>query len=54
VSDTRKFKVATGWAPKVNVGLGVQRLHRWFLETRGLAAAPQLPVLGGFDAVLTH
>src|ERR1700709_1122877 len=26
VSDTRKFKAATGWSPKVNVREGVERL----------------------------
>jgi CDP-paratose 2-epimerase len=41
VSDTRKFKAATGWAPKVNVQAGVERLTRWLLESRGLPA-PQI------------
>ena len=54
VSDTRTFKVATGWAPKVNVGLGVQHLHQWLLETRGRAAVSQLPAVGGVNALLTH
>jgi CDP-paratose 2-epimerase len=54
VSDTRKFKVATGWAPKVNVDLGVQRLYSWLLETRGLPAIPELPAFGGFNAIFTH
>jgi CDP-paratose 2-epimerase len=31
VSDTRKFRAATGWAPRVSVHEGVQRLHQWLL-----------------------
>ena len=38
VSDTRKFKAATGWAPKVNAREGVERLYQWLLESRGLPA----------------
>ncbi|MBW3623845.1 MAG: SDR family NAD(P)-dependent oxidoreductase [Armatimonadetes bacterium] len=37
VSDTRKFRVATGWRPRVGVQAGVQRLHRWLRETRGIS-----------------
>ncbi|AEI62037.1 NAD-dependent epimerase/dehydratase family protein [Corallococcus macrosporus] len=29
VSDTRKFQAATGWAPRVGVREGVDRLHDW-------------------------
>lgn len=54
VSDTRKFKVATGWAPKINVRQGVRRLHQWLLESRGLGAAPELPSYGALDAVFTR
>lgn len=32
VSDIRRFSVATGWAPKVGVLEGVERLHGWLLE----------------------
>jgi CDP-paratose 2-epimerase len=54
VSDTRRFKAATGWAPKVNVRSGVERLYQWLLESRGMA--PQLAAAGGggWDAVFTH
>jgi CDP-paratose 2-epimerase len=38
VSDTRKFQVATGWTPRVDVQTGVQRLHDW-LESEATAAA---------------
>jgi CDP-paratose 2-epimerase len=55
VSDTRKFKAATGWAPKVNAREGVERLYRWLLESKGLAAPHELvSKAGGFHAVLTH
>ncbi|MCU1336130.1 MAG: NAD-dependent epimerase/dehydratase [Bryobacterales bacterium] len=52
VSDTRKFKAATGWAPKVSVREGVERLHEWLIETQGVAA-PQR-AMGGLHAVLAR
>ncbi len=54
VSDTRKFKLATGWAPKVNVRQGVERLYQWLLESRGLPVPHALTVSGGFHALLAH
>jgi CDP-paratose 2-epimerase len=36
VSDTRKFKAATGWAPKVSVRQGVENLYQWLVQTRSL------------------
>jgi CDP-paratose 2-epimerase len=54
VSDTRKFKLATGWAPKVNVDQGVHQLYRWLQERRGMPSVQQIPTYGGFDAILTH
>jgi CDP-paratose 2-epimerase len=54
VSDTRRFKAATGWAPKVNVRSGVERLYQWLLESRGLAAPQLVAASGGFHAVFTH
>src|SRR5207237_6196448 len=54
VSDTRRFKAATGWAPKVNVREGVERLYQWLLESRGLAAPQLVAASGGFHAVFTH
>jgi CDP-paratose 2-epimerase len=33
VSDTRKFKAATGWAARVTVREGVGRLHQWVRES---------------------
>ncbi len=35
VSNTAKFRAATGWRPRVNVRQGVRRLHQW-LTTDGL------------------
>ncbi|HEX4770725.1 MAG TPA: GDP-mannose 4,6-dehydratase [Bryobacteraceae bacterium] len=31
VSDTRKFRAATGWAPRISVREGVRRLYEWLL-----------------------
>jgi CDP-paratose 2-epimerase len=39
VSDTRKIQAATGWAPKVSVRDGVEKLYRWLLESRGVEVA---------------
>ena len=35
VSDTGKFREATGWKPRTAVHEGVAELHRWLRETRG-------------------
>jgi CDP-paratose 2-epimerase len=37
VSDTRRFQQATGWAPKVGVSEGIERLYHWLAEARGLS-----------------
>ena len=34
VSDTGKFQGATGWKPRTTVEEGLERLHRWLLESR--------------------
>jgi CDP-paratose 2-epimerase len=52
VSDTRKFKAATGWVPKVNVRAGVERLYEWLIESRGLDAPAR--AIGGRSAVLAR
>jgi CDP-paratose 2-epimerase len=49
VSDTRKFKAATGWAPKVSVREGVERLYRWLLEFRGLEVPHALAESRGLE-----
>jgi CDP-paratose 2-epimerase len=36
VSDTRRFGEATGWAPKVGVQEGVERLYTWLVESGNL------------------
>jgi CDP-paratose 2-epimerase len=54
VSDTRRFKAATGWSPKVNTRQGVERLYHWLLETRDRAAQPTLSATGGIGAILSH
>ena len=54
VSDTRKFKAATGWAPKTNAREGIERLLQWLLESRGLPAPHELVSKEGFHAVLAH
>jgi CDP-paratose 2-epimerase len=39
VSDTAKFGAATGWAPRVPLYEGVERLATWFVE-HGVSVAP--------------
>jgi CDP-paratose 2-epimerase len=34
VSDTRRFRAATGWMPKVGVQAGLAALLGWFVERR--------------------
>lgn len=53
VSDTHKFKAATGWAPKVSVRHGVERLYMWLLESRGLTTRTPSEMIGDFHAVFT-
>jgi CDP-paratose 2-epimerase len=36
VSNTRRFREATGWSPQFDVPTGVKRLLRWLAEERGL------------------
>jgi CDP-paratose 2-epimerase len=41
VSDTRRFRAATGWAPQIGLRQGLSLLHQWLLESRSqLAACP--------------
>ena len=39
VSDTRKFREATGWSPRVSVADGVRALRDWLAAARSAAAA---------------
>ena len=34
VSDTAKFRAATGWTPRVGVQEGVSRLYDWLMENQ--------------------
>ena len=34
VSDTGKFQRATGWKPRITVQDGLERLHRWLLDSQ--------------------
>ncbi|HZU20380.1 MAG TPA: NAD-dependent epimerase/dehydratase family protein [Gaiellaceae bacterium] len=40
VADTRRFRAATGWRPRVDVGDGVERLYRWLAQERAAARPP--------------
>ncbi|HEY4087998.1 MAG TPA: NAD-dependent epimerase/dehydratase family protein [Bryobacteraceae bacterium] len=54
VSDIRRFKAATGWAPKVSARAGIERLFHWLAETRGLPVPQELVESGGFHALLAR
>ncbi len=54
VSDTRKFKSATGWAPKINAQEGIERLLHWLLESRGLPAPRPIASKEGLRALFAH
>jgi CDP-paratose 2-epimerase len=54
VSDTRKFKAATGWSPKVSAREGLERLYHWLLESRGLPAPRALGWREELHAVFAH
>jgi CDP-paratose 2-epimerase len=43
VSDTRKFREATGWAPGVSVPDGVRALYDWLAATRTIPATAAAP-----------
>jgi CDP-paratose 2-epimerase len=40
VSDTRRFRAATGWAPQVGIRRGLKMLFQWLLESRPSATRP--------------
>jgi CDP-paratose 2-epimerase len=42
VSDTRKFRTATGWKPQMAVRDGVARLAQWLRDTRGIEPVRRL------------
>jgi CDP-paratose 2-epimerase len=39
VSDTEKFRLATGWQPQVSIRDGIERLYHWLRESLRLNAA---------------
>jgi len=39
VSDTRRFEELTGWAPRVGIGEGLQRLYEWLMTARVVPGA---------------
>lgn len=51
VSDTGKFRRATGWAPKIGVHLGVKRLYQWLVEQQMSTQKWEASRYGGLDAV---
>ena len=53
VSDTSKFKAATGWAARVTVRDGVKRLTQWLRSSRGPSHATTAAV-GGEHALLAR
>jgi CDP-paratose 2-epimerase len=54
VSDTRKFKAATGWSPRINARQGVERLYRWLREYHAPALPSTFKAGEGAYAVLSH
>lgn len=43
VSDSEKFRTATGWEPRVGVEQGVRKLYEWLRMTRGIPMPLQEP-----------
>ena len=54
VSDTRRFKAATGWSPKVNARQGVELLDRWLEKTPRVSVPQTLTAAEGMHALLPH
>ena len=54
VSDTRRFKAATGWSPKVNARQGVELLYRWLEKTPRVSVPQTLTAAEGMHALLPH
>jgi CDP-paratose 2-epimerase len=44
VSDTRRFRDATGWHPRIGVEDGVRALHGWLRENRAGSRARRVPL----------
>jgi CDP-paratose 2-epimerase len=54
VSDTRKFKAATGWSPKINVRLGVEKLYHWLAESYGIDVHAPTPSTEDLHAIFAN
>jgi CDP-paratose 2-epimerase len=54
VSNTNKFKSATGWSPKVNAHEGVKRLFHWLSKSLPTDAPRVFSAREGGYAVLPH
>jgi CDP-paratose 2-epimerase len=52
VSDTRKFRAATGWAPRISVREGVKRLYEWLRDNQNQSSA--VLSRGAQHAVFAH
>ncbi len=46
VSDTRAFRAATGWRPRVDIATGLGRLWQWLCAQRG--AVPEAPQIARY------
>jgi len=42
VSDTRKFREATGWKPAVDAQRGIENLYVWLCELHGVSTSPAI------------
>lgn len=54
VSDTHRFKAATGWSPKVNARQGIENLYRWLTESRNVADSHIMSTREQIHALLPH
>jgi CDP-paratose 2-epimerase len=45
VTDTSRFRQATGWRPRVRPAAGIERLHQWLLSSAGRLAGPEPSVV---------
>jgi CDP-paratose 2-epimerase len=54
VSDIRRFKGATGWAPKVSIRQGIEQLYLWLLQSRGVPTPTAADLDRTLHAILTH
>lgn len=53
VSDARKFRTLTGWAPRTSVPQGVEKLYTWLAASRG-KAAPEVREKEADEVLIDH